>query len=257
MSAARAAAARISGPGNLVVTIHRFPRQDKGLRGDLPSPTLSGSGLGGRQSDLLVVNDAVALPGTVIMFHHVCDRQPTALPLLTLHHELHGYEHFTTLSACKGARGVNRNADEQSALLPPLLSRPTRGSAQSACTYDADRRSSVGALQSAEGRLPGAKIGREARSWRDQPRPGPACGSVPFPDASRPAADEPVRPSRRPLARHPPNVPVRPGHRRPPMIAAVPPAWPECPTVRVGARPRWRRELGKARAGIPGAPSLG
>ena len=96
------------------------------------------------------------------------------------------------------------------------------GLAQSACTYDADRRSSVGALQSAEGRLPGAKIGREARSWRDQPRPGPACGSVPFPDASRPAADEPVRPSRRPLARHPPNVPVRPGRRLLLMIAAVP-----------------------------------
>src|SRR5690349_15641563 len=105
--------------------------QDRGSRAGSTIPILPADFHSANQppvsrSDLLVVNDAVALPGTVIMFHHVCDRQPAALPLLTLHHELHGYEHFTTLSACKGVRGVNRNADEQSALLPPLLSRPPR-----------------------------------------------------------------------------------------------------------------------------------
>ena len=53
-------------------------------------------------SDLLVVTDAVAPRGPVIAFHHRCDRLPAALPLLTRHHELHGYEHFATLPARKG-----------------------------------------------------------------------------------------------------------------------------------------------------------
>jgi hypothetical protein len=66
------------------------------------------------------------------------------------------------LPAREGARGVIRNADEQSALLLPLLSLRRVGSAQSACTNDADRRSSAGAHQSAGGRLPGAKIGVRA-----------------------------------------------------------------------------------------------
>jgi hypothetical protein len=46
--------------------------------------------------------DAVAPPGTVIVFHHVCDQLPaTSCPCLyrPLHHELHGYEHFATLPA--------------------------------------------------------------------------------------------------------------------------------------------------------------
>jgi hypothetical protein len=60
--------------------------------------------------------------------HHVRDRRPTALPLLTRHQEPHGQEHFATLPAHEGTRGVIRNTGEQSALHPPLLSRPPRGS---------------------------------------------------------------------------------------------------------------------------------
>ena len=46
---ARAAATRFSGRAP-VVTLHPFSRLDKGLRGDLPSPALSGSGPRGRHS---------------------------------------------------------------------------------------------------------------------------------------------------------------------------------------------------------------
>ena len=49
-----------------------------------------------------MVKDAAAPPGTVIAFHHVCDRLPAALPLLTFHQELHGYKHFATLLAREG-----------------------------------------------------------------------------------------------------------------------------------------------------------
>jgi hypothetical protein len=55
-----------------------------------------------------------------------------------------------------------------------------------------------------------------ARSRREQPcapGSGPACGSVPFPGASRRARGEPVRPSGPPLARHPSDVSARPGRR--------------------------------------------
>ena len=112
------------------------------------------------RSDLLVVNDAAAPPGTVSMFHHVCDRQPAALPLLTLHHELHGYEHFATLSACKGARGVNRNADEQSALLPPLLSRPAARLGTKRLHKRCRPEVLCGCPSVGRGRLSGAKIVR-------------------------------------------------------------------------------------------------
>lgn len=65
------------------------------------------------------MTDTVAPRGPVIAFHHLCDRLPAALPLLTRHHELHGYEHFATLPARKGTCGVIRNTGEQSALHPP------------------------------------------------------------------------------------------------------------------------------------------
>jgi hypothetical protein len=49
--------------------------------------------------------------------------------------------------------------DEQSALHPLLLGHPPRSPAQSACTTRPDDHPSPGAVQSARGRLPGAKIG--------------------------------------------------------------------------------------------------
>jgi hypothetical protein len=54
------------------------------------------------RSDLLVVMDAVAPPGTVIVVHHVCDQLPTACLYPLLHYELHGYEHFATLPTLDG-----------------------------------------------------------------------------------------------------------------------------------------------------------
>jgi len=48
------------------------------------------------------VRDAVAAPGTVIVFHHVCDQLPAALLYRRLHHELHRYEHFATLPVREG-----------------------------------------------------------------------------------------------------------------------------------------------------------
>ena len=98
-------------------------------------------------SDLLVVTDVVARPGTVIVFHQICDHY---MGTSTSQRSRHA----------RGTRGVVRNTGEQSALHPPLLSRPPQGLAQSACMHnDADRRSSAGVPQSAGGRLPGAKIG--------------------------------------------------------------------------------------------------
>ena len=72
-------------------------------------------------SDLLVVKDVVARPGTVIVFHQVCDRYM-------------GTSTSPRSRRARGARGVIRNTGERSALHPPLLSSPPQGPAQSACT---------------------------------------------------------------------------------------------------------------------------
>ena len=72
-------------------------------------------------SDLLVVKDVVARPGTVIVFHQVCDRYM-------------GTSTSPRSRRARGARGVIRNTGERLALHPPLLSSPPQGPAQSACT---------------------------------------------------------------------------------------------------------------------------